>query len=217
MPKNLLTDMEIEKVSLVAKGANKKSFFLFKSEQGEETAVSDENKEAKVADAEVVKEVVDTPDNTATEELLKEVESLKKRAEQAEENLKKANELAEAEREVRIQKEYVEKASAFKHVPMETDKLANILRKSGDLEEDLTELLKSVSKIVEESELLKETGTQKQSFSSDVSALRARAAEIQKELKINYSEALEKAIEENPEGYESHVNSLRNHPVRGER
>lgn len=229
MPRNLLTEMEIEKISLVAKGANKKSFFLFKSEdQGEGSTVTDvEKQEAeKLAKEKAEKEAAEklakeeaeaAARKEADDKLIKEIEDLKKRAETAEAKVAEAEKLAKAEEEKRIQAEYVEKAATFKALPIEQEKLVDVLRKSGDMEDTLTELFKSVSEIVEKSELLKEAGTTKVTprISEDVNALRTRAQEIQKETKCSYSDALSKAIEENPEDYESHVKTMRNHPVQG--
>jgi hypothetical protein len=212
--------MEIEKISLVAKGANKKSFFLFKSEdQGDQTTVSKEVVDKKVVEKEVTPEPAPaapvTPD--ATVELMKEIADLKTRAETAEAEVAKAAELVKAETEKRVQAEYIEKAAQFKALPIEQEKLVDVLRKSGDMEDTLTELFKAVSTLVEKSELLKESGTTKVSprISEDVNALRARAQEIVKETKCSYSDALSKAIDENPEEYESHVQNMRNKPVQG--
>lgn len=217
MPRNVLTEMEIEKISLVAKGANKKSFFLFKSEdQGDLQTVTDKEKEqAKLEKTELEKSVADSA--AAAVELKKEIADLKTRAEAAEVEVAKAAAVAAEETEKRVKAEYVEKAAKFTLLPIKQEKLVEVLRKSGDLEDTLTELFKSVSALIEKSELLKESGTTKVNprISEDVTALRARAQEIVKETKCSYADALSKAIEENPEEYESHVRTMRNRPVQG--
>lgn len=126
-----------------------------------------------------------------------------KAVEAAEERATAAEEIAKAERDERIKREFIEKAASFPALPVETPRLGEILKavNEGLSEEDATEitrLLTAGNEAIAKS--FEETGT---SHVTSVSkSVDAAVQEIRKaDPALSYEQAVARAYESNPDLY----------------
>ena len=124
--------------------------------------------------------------------------SLQAQKEAAEQVAKQLNEQKEEE-------EAIEKAKALKALPVEEDKLVQVVKGVSD---DVYEILKSAAKVLEESEIFEEVGKGKGGTgSTDAwSKIEKKADEIAKRDSITKEKAISVVINENPELYKEYLN-----------
>lgn len=130
-------------------------------------------------------------------------ELVSKAVEQAESRAAAAEEIAKAERDERIKREFIEKAQGFTALPIEAGRLGEILKavSEGLSEEDATEvtrLLTAGNEAIGKS--FEEAGT---SHATSVSkSVEAAAEEIRKaDTSLTYEQAVARAYEQNPDLY----------------
>ena len=117
----------------------------------------------------------------ASPEVLEKFEAMQKQVDESKEKVNEANEIAKAEKETRITKQYVDEASDLSHVG-NTDTIAKMLRSADEIGEDegkqMRETLKSAEKRITESDLLKEVGSDAAGEDSAMGRLQAMADEL---------------------------------------
>lgn len=147
-------------------------------------------------------------------------EDVREAISKANEIVAKANERAEAaekiakeERDVRLQREWVEKAKAYTNLSGDPEELGAILRKASESLDDeqyeaLTKTLTAANEGLGQSELFGEFGKRGGGAFEPISKLDAKAEEIRKDSTedITIEKAKELAIEANPELYDEYVN-----------
>jgi len=123
--------------------------------------------------------------------------SLKAQKEAAERVAKQLTEQKEEE-------EAIKKAKALKALPVEEEKLVQVVKGISD---DVYEILKSAAKVLEESEIFKEIGKGKSGASSTDawSKIEKKADEIAKRDGITKEKAIGIVINENPELYREYL------------
>lgn len=138
------------------------------------------------------------------DELLKSLpEPLRKRLEEAERRAKEAEELAKAEREARLQREYIEKARAYSNVGKPED-LAVMLRKAYDIDEEfgkqLETVLRAANERISQGALFAEVGKGGPGAGSAEAEIEAKAVEmVAKGLAKSKAEAVAKVVELYPD------------------
>ena len=130
----------------------------------------------------------------AVQKVFKSLQSQKEAAEQV---AKQLNEQKEEE-------EAIAKAKALKALPVEEDKLVQVVK---DISDDVYEILKSAAKVLEESEIFEEVGKGKGGTgSTDAwSKIEKKADEIAKRDSITKEKAIGVVINENPELYKEYL------------
>lgn len=184
-----------------------------KAEVPEEVAteLSDTKKALEEAKTELekIKEEVKKSKEPAQEENFEEIlksldpavqkvfKSLKAQKEAAEQVAKQLTEQKEEE-------EAIKKAKALKALPVEEEKLVQVVKGISD---DVYEILKSAAKVLEESEIFKEIGKGKgEASSTDAwSKIEKKADEIAKRDGITKEKAIGIVINENPELYREYL------------
>lgn len=165
-------------------------------------------------ESQVAKAADSTPDDEATE-LAKALdglpEPLRKAFEKQQADLAEATRVAKAERDLRLDAEYLEKARGFKALGVDTSNLAKTLRKAADLDPDLfveiDQVLKAADAQIAEGNLYKSLGAPASVIESGSAhdRLDAIAKSLVAEGKASdYATALSKAAEENPDLYAEH-------------
>lgn len=131
----------------------------------------------------------------AVQKVFKSLQAQKEAAEQV------AKQLTEQKEE----EEAIAKAEALKALPVEEDKLVQVVKGISD---DVYEILKSAAKVLEESEIFKEVGKGKgEASSADAwSRIEKKAGEIAKRDGITVEKAISVVINENPELYKEYLN-----------
>ncbi|NLI59428.1 MAG: hypothetical protein GX387_13150 [Clostridium sp.] len=124
--------------------------------------------------------------------------SLQAQKEAAEQVAKQLNEQKEEE-------EAIAKAKALKALPVEEDKLVQVVKGVSD---DVYEILKSAAKVLEESDIFEEVGKGKGDAGTvDAwSRIEKKAGEIAKRDGITVEKAIGVVINENPELYKEYLN-----------
>ena len=130
----------------------------------------------------------------AVQKVFKSLQSQKEAAEQV---AKQLNEQKEEE-------EAIKKAKTLKALPVEEDKLVQVVKGVSD---DVYEILKSAAKVLEESEIFEEVGKGKGGAgSTDAwSKIEKKADEIAKRDGITVEKAISVVINENPELYKEYL------------
>ena len=130
----------------------------------------------------------------AVQKVFKSLQSQKEAAEQV---AKQLNEQKEEE-------EAIKKAKTLKALPVEEDKLVQVVKGVSD---DVYEILKSAAKVLEESEIFEEVGKGKSGAgSTDAwSKIEKKADEIAKRDSITKEKAIGVVINENPELYKEYL------------
>ena len=115
-----------------------------------------------------------------------------------------AERLAKQLTEQKEEEEAIKKAKALKALPVEEEKLVQVVKGISD---DVYEILKSAAKVLEESELFKEIGKGKSGASSTDawSKIEKKADEIAKRDGVTKEKAIEIVINENPELYREYL------------
>lgn len=128
------------------------------------------------------------------------------RAEKAEKDAKEAGDIAKAEREERLTKEFVAKAESYKALPVKKDEFGPVLKEaseklSKESYEALETVLKAADAQVAATDLFKEQGRGGDGKPSDaLGEAQAKAAELRKaDSSLSEAEAMRKAFAENPE------------------
>lgn len=175
------------------------------------TELSDTKKalEESKAELEKIKEEVKKSKEPAQEENFEEIlknldpavqkvfKSLQAQKEAAEQVAKQLTEQKEEE-------EAIAKAKSLKALPVEEDKLVQVVKGISD---DVYEILKSAAKVLEESEIFKEIGKGKGGASSTDAwtKIEKKADEIAKRDNITKEKAIGVVINENPELYKEYL------------
>ncbi len=151
------------------------------------------NKSKEPAQEENFEEVLKSLD-PAVQKVFKSLQSQKEAAEQV---AKQLNEQKEEE-------EAIKKAKTLKALPVEEDKLVQVVKGVSD---DVYEILKSAAKVLEESEIFEEVGKGKSGAgSTDAwSKIEKKADEIAKRDSITKEKAISVVINENPELYKEYL------------
>jgi intracellular sulfur oxidation DsrE/DsrF family protein len=131
----------------------------------------------------------------AVQKVFKSLQAQKEAAEQVAKQLKEQKEEEEA----------IAKAKALKALPVEEDKLVQVVKGVSD---DVYEILKSAAKVLEESDIFEEVGKGKGDAGTvDAwSRIEKKAGEIAKRDGITVEKAIGVVINENPELYKEYLN-----------
>lgn len=128
---------------------------------------------------------------------------------EAEERAASAEEIAKAEREFRLNREYVELAKRYQHLPVSAEELGPVLKNLHEAlsEEDITVIEKCLGGLDESmSSLFTEVGKRGGFETSSVSRVEAEAQEIMKSADgLSKEAAIEKVLSENPSLYDEYV------------
>ena len=151
------------------------------------------NKSKEPAEEENFEEVIKSLD-PAVQKVFKSLQTQKEAAEQV------AKQLSEQKEE----EEAIKKAKTLKALPVEEDKLVQVVKGVSD---DVYEILKSAAKVLEESEIFEEVGKGKGGTgSTDAwSKIEKKADEIAKRDGITVEKAIGVVINENPELYKEYL------------
>jgi uncharacterized protein YukE len=151
------------------------------------------NKSKEPAEEENFEEVLKSLD-PAVQKVFKSLQAQKEAAEQV------AKQLTEQKEE----EEAIAKANALKALPVEEDKLVQVVKGISD---DVYEILKSAAKVLEESDIFEEVGKGKGDASTiDAwSKIEKKADEIAKRDNITKEKAISVVINENPELYKEYL------------
>lgn len=175
---------------------------------------------AKAADLEKAAKPEDKPEAIDKAELPEPVRLALEKAEAdaaaANQRIEKAENLAKAEREIRVTREFVAKAAEYKALPVEADAFGPVLKAASesltaDAYAELDRVLKAADAQIASSELLKEAGAAGDgpTPASD-ETLVAKAQEIRKaDSSVSEAKAMERAMRENPELAASYLASVR--------
>jgi len=128
----------------------------------------------------------------AVQKVFKSLQAQKEAAEQIAKQLKEQKEEEEA----------IAKAKALKALPVEEDKLVQVVKGVSD---DVYEILKSAAKVLEESEIFKEIGKSDADTIDAWSKIEKKAEEIAKRDGITVEKAISVVINENPELYKEYL------------
>jgi len=128
----------------------------------------------------------------AVQKVFKSLQAQKEAAEQIAKQLKEQKEEEEA----------IAKAKALKALPVEEDKLVQVVKGVSD---DVYEILKSAAKVLEESEIFKEIGKSDAGTIDAWSKIEKKAEEIAKRDGITVEKAISVVINENPELYKEYL------------
>ena len=165
--------------------------------------------EAVKAELEKFKEEVKKSKEPAQEENFEEIlKSLDPAVQKAFKTLQAQKEAAEQVakqlKEQKEEEEAIAKAKALKALPVEEDKLVQVVKGISD---DVYEILKSAAKVLEESEIFKEIGKGKDGVNSTDAWTRIekKAEEIAKRDNITKEKAISVVINENPELYKEYL------------
>ena len=153
----------------------------------------DVNKTKEPTEEESFEEVIKSLD-PAVQKVFKSLQSQKEAAEQI------AKQLSEQKEE----EEAIKKAKTLKALPVEEDKLVQVVKSISD---DVYEILKSAAKVLEESEIFEEVGKGKGGTgSTDAwSKIEKKADEIAKRDGVTKEKAIGVVINENPELYKEYL------------
>jgi|LSQX01.2.fsa_nt_gb hypothetical protein len=165
--------------------------------------------EATKAELEKIKEEVKKSKEPAQEENFEEIlKSLDPAVQKAFKTLQAQKEAAEQVakqlKEQKEEEEAIAKAKALKALPVEEDKLLQVVKGISD---DVYEILKSAAKVLEESDIFEEVGKGKGDASTiDAwSKIEKKAKEIAKRDGITVEKAISVVINENPELYKEYL------------
>lgn len=144
------------------------------------------------------------------------IQKAEEKAEKAEEQAVKAEQKATAERDLRLQREYLEKAQGY-FLPIKAEELGAMLKRLSEVDEELSKkfdgLLGSTSTALEKSALMVEFGTSKRpEIRSATEELMAKANElIQKgEGKVSFGQAVVQLEQLDPDLYLRYMREARN-------
>jgi hypothetical protein len=133
------------------------------------------------------------------------------------ERITKAEDLAKAERDIRVNREYVAKAATFHALPVDAEKFGPVLKAaaenmSADEFSELDRILKAADAQIASSGLFKEHGRSGDPAGSDSAdeSLVTKAAELRKaDTSLSEAKAMERAMRENPELASTYLASVR--------
>lgn len=158
-----------------------------------EEAKKEVNKAKEPAEGESFEEVIKSLD-PAVQKVFKSLQTQKEAAEQV---AKQLNEQKEEE-------EAIEKAKALKAIPVEEERLVQVVKGVSD---EVYEILKSAARVLDESEIFEEVGKGKGGTgSTDAwSKIEKKAEEVAKRDNITVEKATSIVINENPEMYKEYL------------
>ena len=113
-----------------------------------------------------------------------------------------AEQLAKQLKEQKEEEEAIAKARALKVLPVEEEKLVQVVKGVSD---DVYEILKSVAKVLEESDIFEEIGKSNAGTTDAWSRIEKKAEEIAKRDGITLEKAISVVINENPELYREYL------------
>jgi hypothetical protein len=113
-----------------------------------------------------------------------------------------AEQIAKQLQEQKEEEEAIAKARALKALPVEEEKLVQVVKGVSD---DVYEILKSVAKVLEESNLFEEIGKSNAGTTDAWSKIEKKAEEIAKRDGITMEKAISVVINENPELYREYL------------
>ena len=128
----------------------------------------------------------------AVQKVFKSLQAQKEAAEQIAKQLKEQKEEEEA----------IAKAKALKALPVEEEKLVQVVKSVSD---DVYEILKSAAKVLEESDIFEEVGKSNAGSIDAWSRIEKKAEEIAKRDGITVEKAISVVINENPELYKEYL------------
>ncbi len=113
-----------------------------------------------------------------------------------------AEQIAKQLQEQKEEEEAIAKARALKALPVEEEKLIQVVKGVSD---DVYEILKSVAKVLEESDIFEEIGKSDTDTIDAWSRIEKKAEEIAKRDGITVEKAISVVINENPELYKEYL------------
>jgi len=133
-------------------------------------------------------------------------EKMMKRVEEAEK-------LAKQERDARIEREFIEKASKFKYLPINPQEFGKVMKSlyetNSEQYKEVEKVLQAADKQLEKSKMFDEIGLNQEGDSEASTALHKKAEEIMKsDSKLTREQAFLKAVEQNPELYEQYKREM---------
>ena len=223
---NLLLGLDIDRVDLCKEGANSEAHILLYKRKETEAPMTYEEVLAKLKPehAEIIKQAMDE----ATEELTKSLETVtsekeEEKDEETEEDMFKsmtpaaqeifksmqakvaaAEEIAKQAKEKEDNDKAIAKAKEIAALPVEEDKLVEMMKSVSD---EVFEILKTASKLVEESELLKEKGqaTGANQSTDAWDAILTKAKKIQEKDGTTIEKAVSQVMNDEPELYQKYI------------
>lgn len=231
VPKEII-NMKIEEVSAVDKAATKKKFLLIKRDteggiieepdKGGENMdelkdllakIDDEELRAKIEEEIEKLESAEEGDEEGKEDVIDKSElpeELRKRFDDMEAAVKEAQDLAKREREKRLEVEFNKKAKEYSNVG-EVEKIASILMKVSESDEelasDIEEILKSAEERLTNSELFLEKGDGGNDATNAEEVIEKKTKELMKaDTGLTYAKAQRQVLRENPDLYTEYSN-----------
>ena len=121
-----------------------------------------------------------------------------------------AEQIAKAERDIRLHREYVEKAKSFRNLPVDPDEFGPVLKAleetlTPEQVEMVTKALKTANDTVANAGFFSEVGKRGIDGYESISKAEGLAVEKAKEEGISKDEALSRVYEENPDLYDEYV------------
>ena len=113
-----------------------------------------------------------------------------------------AEQIAKQLQEQKEEEEAIAKARALKALPVEEEKLVQVVKGVSD---DVYEILKSVAKVLEESDIFEEIGKSNAGTTDAWTKIEKKAEEIAKRDGITVEKAISVVINENPELYKEYL------------
>jgi len=113
-----------------------------------------------------------------------------------------AEQIAKQLQEQKEEEEAIAKARALKALPVEEEKLVQVVKGVSD---DVYEILKSVAKVLEESDIFEEIGKSNAGTTDAWTKIEKKAEEIAKRDGITVEKAISVVINENPELYREYL------------
>ena len=137
-------------------------------------------------------------------------EALRKRFEDLEKKAEMAETLAKAEREKRLEIEFNKKAKEYSELA-DVEKIASILRKASDTDEELAKSIEEVFSSVKErlanTDLFKEKGDGGETITDAEESIEKKTKELMKsDTSLTFAKAQARVLRENPDLYSEYVN-----------
>jgi hypothetical protein len=136
-----------------------------------------------------------------------EIAEVRKRMEELEKRAREAEEIAKREREERVTKQFIEKAAAYKGLPVQPEEFGKVLKSLAEKAPDefakLDEVLRAADEAIAKGKLFAELGGNGRSEGSAYAKLEgiAKAKVAESGGQLTFAQAFQKACQEHPELY----------------
>ncbi len=219
-----ITDLTVKEISIVVWGANNKGFYsvkenktedneeIFWLSKGDKTMV-EANDKSKVIDEKNKKDnITKEIEAISKEDLVKEVLSLRQSTKDLNEALTKSISDAKTEKDLRIEKEFIQKAKDEFNVLGDSVVIGKVLKEASEkLSKEnydaLSVIMKASQEKISKGALFIEAGTDNaQSATDNISKIDVMAKELMQKEKISYDDALSKIFKDNETLLKEYIN-----------